>query len=1302
MSTEKPAEYFSHLRPEIVERVPHWAKTVLDVGCGAGTLGAYLKKLRPDRTVIGVEIDPSAAQAARAVLDRVLVGDVSHMDLPAPASGFDVIICADVLEHLPDPWRVLRRLIRLLSRRGQMIVSLPNLRNILELARIASGDWQYDSEGIFDRTHLRFFTPRAARQLLAEAGLRVHEVFLKPDARLTLSPSATGLPQDLAAGNLCLLGVSNRELREIGAFQIVLVASRGHWPRAEGDPQVSIIIPHWNRLSLLVHCLSAIRATAGDPTRYEILVVDNGSDDGSREFLQRQPDVRLLWNPENIGFTLACNQGAEAARGQYLVFLNNDTEPRAGWLDALLQAAEDESVGAVGAKLLYPDGSLQEAGSIVFADGSGWNWGRGASPEDPAFNRRRDVDYCSAAALLVKAEAFWAAGAFDPRYAPAYYEDTDLCFSLRRHGWRVVYEPRAVVLHKEGGTAGRDTHQGLKRYQLVNQRKFVEKWALELERQYPPSPEAVARAAERVPPLSVLFLDVLPPVWDQASGSQRLFQLVRLTLEEGHRVAFFATELQNAGRYLETLRRMGVRVGHGQPGGETTAQLADLLVGFRPDVVWLEGYSLVPAFEPVIRRFAPSAAIVCDTLDLHFLRTRRLLLANGSDSKEWQVIQAQELAAYRRSDHVVAISGEEAHLLRSLGIQHVSVLSNVHEPLATPTPFAERRGLLFVGNFNHPPNADGLVWFLDEIWPKLVRQAPDLELTVVGAGPTLSAVEVAAARARRHGGVVRLAGRVPHLLPLLSQARVSIAPLRAGAGVKGKVLEAFSAGLPVVTTSVGAEGIGIRPEQEALVADDPDTFAEAVLRLLTDESLWTFLRQNALRLVADHYSTRTARLHLRETLLAATRVLPARSAAEASLTSIVIPCRNGVEVTRQCITSIFRNTPEPFELILVDNGSNDATPSYFAELAAKHRNVHVIRNAQNTGFAFASNQGAAQARGKQVLFLNNDVVVPPGWLRPMISALDRPGVGLVGPRSNSVSGVQMIPVPYGDDLAGMEAFAWARQQERSGEGFYATRAVGFCLLVRRDVLERIGGFDVAFGMGNFEDDDFCARAQLAGYRIFIADDAFVHHFGSHTFARENVAFAELMQRNAEVLAAKWFLPEDWDLTKGIPYGQMLASRYHPRLHYCPLTPQEVATANVQPLAVQEARGFRLLAVPDWQDPRDRWLEAVRAFYALPSRTEATLLLRIDPLTVRRSEGLIQQIQETLQQAGLPIRPERPLVLLNNLVPPADRAAVYRAAHAFIDTAPPGTFRYTTVEAKAVGLPVVPPDLSALRLVSEGG
>jgi GT2 family glycosyltransferase/2-polyprenyl-3-methyl-5-hydroxy-6-metoxy-1,4-benzoquinol methylase len=246
---------------------------------------------------------------------------------------------------------------------------------------------------------------------------------------------------------------------------------------------VSMVIPCFNNSACTAACLRAVQETLPDHLAVEIIVVDDGSTDDTSAVVERSAArdrrVRLVRNPTNLGFIASCNRGAEVARHELLVFLNNDTVPLSGWLEAVLQVFRDEPrAGVVGGKLLYPDGRLQEAGGVVFADGSAANFGRGEYDVEAAtFNFVREIDYCSGALLATPRALFTALGGFDRRYSPAYYEDTDYCFAVRAHGYRVLYQPRSRIVHREGASSGTDLAAGVKRHQVVNQTRFARKWS---------------------------------------------------------------------------------------------------------------------------------------------------------------------------------------------------------------------------------------------------------------------------------------------------------------------------------------------------------------------------------------------------------------------------------------------------------------------------------------------------------------------------------------------------------------------------------------------------------------------------------------------------------------------------------------------------------------------------------------------------------------------------------------------------------------------------------------------------------
>ena len=245
-------------------------------------------------------------------------------------------------------------------------------------------------------------------------------------------------------------------------------------------PTLSIIILAHNKLEYTRKCIESVKRYT-DPSVYEVILIDNASNDDTSQYFAEVEDSNnfiLVRNKDNLGFVNGNNHGVTFAHGTFLLFLNNDTEVQVGWLEPILDTIQQsENVGIVGAKLIYPDGRLQEAGGLLFSDGTAWNYGRFEDADDPQYTTVRDVDYCSGAALLIRANLFQAVGGFDRRFAPAYWEDVDLCFAVRQAGYRVVYQPASVIIHHEGITSGTNLQTGFKRFQEVNKSRFLDKWA---------------------------------------------------------------------------------------------------------------------------------------------------------------------------------------------------------------------------------------------------------------------------------------------------------------------------------------------------------------------------------------------------------------------------------------------------------------------------------------------------------------------------------------------------------------------------------------------------------------------------------------------------------------------------------------------------------------------------------------------------------------------------------------------------------------------------------------------------------
>ncbi len=608
------------------------------------------------------------------------------------------------------------------------------------------------------------------------------------------------------------------------------------------NPAVSIVIPVYNQIHYTYACLLSIWEHTKN-VAYEILIADDVSTDATERLGDFAEGLVICRNKENQGFLRNCNQAAEKARGKYIMFLNNDTQVTEGWLSSLVRLIEsDDTIGMVGSKLVYPDGRLQEAGGIIWSDGSGWNYGRLDDPDKPEYNYVKDVDYISGAAILLPVWLWKQIGGFDTRFAPAYCEDSDLAFEVRRAGYRVVYQPLSKVIHFEGVSNGTDVEgTGLKRYQVENSRKLKEKWAAEFacqcENNGNPDP---FRARERSmgKPI-ILVVDHYVPTYDRDAGSKTTFQYLKMFLKKGYVVKFLGDNFLHEEPYSTVLLQMGIEILY---GAEYQVKIWDWLRDHGDDiaVAYLNRPHIASKYIDYILDNTDMKVIYYGH-DLHFLREGREYQLTGDlkkreEAEYWKSIELSlmskasvsyypsyvERDAIRAMDPTIAVKDITAYVFDEFK-------ENLQED------FAKREGFLFVGGFAHPPNADAVLWFAKEIYPKIRRQmeaagqqAP--EFVVVGSKVT---EEIRALEQPGNGIVIKGFVTEEELDRLYGECRIVVVPLRYGAGVKGKVVEAIYNGAPIVTTAIGAEGIP-HAKDVLLVEDEPDSFARAVVRLYLD------------------------------------------------------------------------------------------------------------------------------------------------------------------------------------------------------------------------------------------------------------------------------------------------------------------------------------------------------------------------------------------------------------------------------------------------------------------------------------
>jgi len=622
------------------------------------------------------------------------------------------------------------------------------------------------------------------------------------------------------------------------------------------DPLVSIIVPVFNNFESTFACLAHVhKNTRGIP--YELILADDASTDDLSTLRQAIQGMQILESDQNLGFLGNCNRAAAKARGDFLLFLNNDAYVQPGWLKSLLEVTENApTVGIVGPKFLSMNGQISEAGGIVWNDGSAWNYGRGGAADRPEYNYRKEVDYLSGACLLIRKTLWDSVGGFDQRYSPAYYEDVDIAFSARQQGFRVVYQPEAEVYHAEGGSSGTDLNSGVKQNQVKNQQVFLQKWRSELQQENAIPVEQMFGARDRsLGKKRMLVIDHYLPRFDKDTGSRATLQYLSLFVEQGLNVKFLGDNFHPEQPYLDVLQRMGIET---LVGSWYSTNWRRWLRQHKQefDYVFLLRPSIAIKYLDILTA-DPRPKLLFQGVDLHFLRVTRQAECQNSpqlldEARQWeqqelQVCESVDVAYYYSAVEIRELCSRSTNIC---GRQLPLYLMDGIEP--TTTPFDQRQGLLFVGGFQHEPNVDGLQWFVREVLPLVLAQRQEAKLYVVGSHVTDEVLSMASNQ-------VVIVGEVTddELRRRYNECRLSVVPLRFGAGIKGKIIESNCLQVPVVTTEIGAEGLP-EPRDYLRVADEPESFAMAVLNVYNDEEEWNRLAANGRRMVQQHFSKQAA------------------------------------------------------------------------------------------------------------------------------------------------------------------------------------------------------------------------------------------------------------------------------------------------------------------------------------------------------------------------------------------------------------------------------------------------------------
>ncbi len=876
---------------------------------------------------------------------------------------------------------------------------------------------------------------------------------------------------------------------------------------AGADPVVSIIIPVFNQLHYTSSCLKSLLENPPS-AGFEVIVVDDASTDATPGFLEeaakKDARIRFLKNGSNRGFAVSCNKGANAAKGEYLLFLNNDVELAPGWFDPLLGTlANDPSIGIVAPRLLFPDGTVQHCGK-VWSDTDGplshpQHLYYGASADDVRTTRNRDFQMVTGACMLVRRKEFLSIGPFDERYLNG-WEDDDLCYAYRSRGFRVHCRAETGITHFQGKTLSSEIEHLEKYFQSVRKKRELLLLSgipesslpdLELEDIAGMARDGLKSVDERYKKNRELFFSKWRDfifrddyIYHQSDAAADIKTGLSLNNSAEQSVSIVVVTYNSADTILPCLRSLSrtirardeVIIVDNASGDRTVAVTSEFISGDKRFTMFSNrtnrGFSsatntgISASKNPFIALLNPDTIVSAGWLERLLFHFTPETAAVGPISNYVAGLQKMELY-------------QAQPLTGDMEIQRI----------------AER---FAAWNPGRPVDTRLLIGFCVMLRREVLLQTGLLDEALFLGNDDLEL----SWRLRANGFSLKIAADtfVYHI------------------GQKSFATEASS-------------------KTDALVRDSSNALYAKLLshygdgNVPTPAELWGI----------DWFCPDNARFNPRARLTDLLRLpgapwVPAEDNEKpAPLTSIVILTLNQLELTRLCLDSIRKHTLSPYEIIFVDNGSSDGTPEFLRKEEASHHNIRLMENRKNLGFSAGCNQGIRASRGDLILLLNNDVVVTPCWLEGMIECLRRtPGAGVAGPMTNNISGVQQAPETGYSNLDGLDGFAAEFRRINRNTRRPNRRIVGFCMLFRRELIDRIGLLDESFGSGNFEDDDFCLRAAIEGFKNVIAADVFIHHFGSATFRGEGIDFGARMAANNRLFREKWSRPvEDSALAEKI-------------------------------------------------------------------------------------------------------------------------------------------------------------------------
>lgn len=961
---------------------------------------------------------------------------------------------------------------------------------------IASGG-TYDVGGIFDAT---YYLERYAEVRASDLTPLEHFIFyglrngMQPSCNI--NPSAFLTKDELALSPWVLTRLFKDRI-DNAALTIDPIEIQTF-----NTPEISIIIYAKDNAQSVAFCIDSILKSPLSIS-FEILIADDGSHDLLPELTRHWKGVkRVTSESDTSNWATAINCAVEQARGSYIAFIDGNCEPYSGWFYELRSTLDrDQFTVIAGGKVLNVSGTLQHAGGVAWSCGSLTILGKDGDPTHPHFNYCRVVDYVSPSFMMVRADTFLRLGGFSPDFAQPDYAAADFSFKARKHGWKTIYQPMARAI---------DYSNFNKSYiDKSNLHLFLRRWKNCLK---PYLDHNVGDARGVVG--HALIIDQITPTPDQDSGSIDQFNLLEILVQLGWKVSFVPeVKLEHKGSYTHNLQRIGVQCIYAPHYNNLWEFVKD--EGKNLDLVILYKGPTAVHYLNIIESFCTKAKFILDTVDVHYLREMREAELLNDERKKAQALHTKslELEAIRRTDCTLLLSTAEEKLIRTeIPEANLAILPLIREIPGPQGTFSELKDVCFIGGFLHQPNRDAVQYFVQNIWPLVESKLPTVRFRIMGSNvpPDIQAL---------HGGSIVVDGYVEDMRTSFARCRVSVAPLRYGAGLKGKVASSLGFGIPCVATPVAAEGMGDGATIGVEVASDPQDFADRIIRLYNDQEYWTKQSELGLKFVNNEYSIAAIKRrfsNILQNLELPIRLNPAANNSVVaqgeknygysvlnkihgrSEVSVVIPLYNHEKYIVTALESVFSQTCPPAEIIVIDDGSNDQSYDIASRLCASFRGARIWKQ-KNQGAHNTINSCIQRATQPIIAILNSDDIFHARRLEQCLETMKKSGAAIVASEIEFIDG-------SGSTISNKWYDKAIESWKNIGNNSLALLNANFLmttsnLVIHRSVFKDVGFFkDFRYA----HDLDFFIRALAAGHKIeFIPDPLLKYRYHSSNTISEN-------------------------------------------------------------------------------------------------------------------------------------------------------------------------------------------------------